>query len=198
MVARLAEIARNIKKLGFCVLENKHPKRKIVFQRFERPQDCVLGDSIVYGVCLNQAITISCPGGQIATLNHPSIIEELIKRNIRRVAVIAGTNNLCDKQNKKLMHPLETTDEMQHLVANLRSIGLRVCVVSITSRKRRYRLIRQTNRYYRFMAAEMGVSFYRLKKFRYRKHISWDGLHPNPKHVRELARDLRAALNMLR
>ena len=64
------------------------------------------GSSLLFGVFIENALTISCPAGCISTLYSDKIFDDLKTYNIRNVIVLAGTNNIFDKNDRPLMLPL--------------------------------------------------------------------------------------------
>ena len=75
--------------------------------------NCFHGPSFLYGVYLHNTITISCPGGTIATMCVENFMHELKLRNIQNVVVMRSTNNMFDKSSKPLMSAVVVvSDEM--------------------------------------------------------------------------------------
>ena len=83
-------------------IELSKPYRKLILPEKSQQvfQNCILGSSLVYGVFVENAITISCPGGCISTLCSDRVIENMKSFGVRNVVVMAGTNKLFDKRNK--------------------------------------------------------------------------------------------------
>ena len=119
------------------VVELSKPYRKITLpEKSQRVFECcVLGPLLMYGGFVENAITISCPGGCISTLCSDCVIENIKSFGIRSVVVVAGTNNLFDKRNKPLIGPIETTDEMYHLIEKFKFYKFRVTIMALTNRK---------------------------------------------------------------
>ena len=112
--SRISEIKCNLMIRRCTFIELSKPYRTLILpEKSQRVfQNCILGSSLVYGVFVENAITISCPGGCISTLCSDRLIENMKSFGVRNVVVMAGTNNLFDKRNEPLMGPIETSDEM--------------------------------------------------------------------------------------
>ena len=63
--------------------------------------------------------------------------------------------------------------------------------------RKKYDKINHLNGYYRDLAHELRIPCFGFKYFHYGKHTSWDGLHPEPCHIRVLAADFRMAFKNL-
>ena len=100
--ARIDTIKRNLSLRGCLFYDKSKPYRRIIVdneQQFQK-RTCILGSSLVFGVFIQNSVTISCPGGSISTMCSESVFTEICERNVRQVIVMAGTNNLFDKKNK--------------------------------------------------------------------------------------------------
>ena len=197
---RLNEIMTNLNRRGCTVEKYCKPHRKIIKPPRHRGhyfENCILGSSLVFGIFVENTITISCPGGCISTMCAPAISNELKSRNVKNVLIMACTNNLFNKQNRQLMGPVETSDELYYLAQKLLFEGLNVGIMELIPRRGHENIINRTNRCYRDVARELDVPFFINKKFKL-KHLCRDGLHPNSGDVRELASDFRRALPQLK
>ena len=121
-----------------------------------------------------------------------SIFKELLNRKVRQFVIMAGTNNLYDKNNLRLMGPVETSDEMYYLVQKLKFHSIRVAIMELIDRKGE--TVRRLNNCHRDVARELNVPFVSLKKFKFDKHLCNDGIHRNPSDIRVLASDFRRAI----
>ena len=197
--SRINEIKCNLMKRRCTVVELSKPYRKLTLpEKSQRLfQNCILGSSLVYGVFVENAITISCPGGCISTLCSDRVIENMKSFGVRNVVVMAGTNNLFDKRHKPLMGAVETSDEMYYLVEKLKFYKFKVTIMALINRKDKWKVIQKVNDCYRDVARDHRIPFIEHKKFRYR-HISSDGVHPNPQDIRELASDFRYAFKQIK
>ena len=92
------------------------------------------------------------------------------------------------------MGPLETSDEMFYLIQKLKFYLLHVSILEPISRRGKAETYARVNYCYREVAGELNVPFVLLKKFKAVKHLSNDGIHPNPRGIRELASDFRRAV----
>ena len=195
--SRISLKKSNLRQRMCNVVEEKRPFRRITYQNVPTNKNCILGSSLVFGCFLRDAVTISCPGGVIATMCTNQIMKELRIFGVKNVIVMAGTNNLFDKENKRLMGPVETSDEMHYLITKLQFEGFNVGIMRLISRKGKHETIHKVNSCYVDVADELNVPFFNQKRFRYRKHISSDKLHPAPEHCRELALDFLDGFKVL-
>ena len=111
---------------------------------------------------------------------------------------MGGTNYLFDRENRRLMGTVETADQMYYLIRILKFQGYNVRLMELSSRRDKYSTSKAVNGCYQGLARELKFSCYNHRRFRYRHHMSTDGIHPDAKHVRELAADFREALNKLK
>ena len=98
--SRIDTIKRNLSLRGCLVYYKSKPYRRIIVdneQQFQK-RTCILGSSLVFGVFIQNSVTISCPGGSISTMCSESVFTEIFERNVRQVIVMAGTNDLFDKK----------------------------------------------------------------------------------------------------
>ena len=123
-----------------------------------------------------------------------SVFTENFERNVLQVIVIARTNNLFEKKNERLMGPVETSDEMFHLIQKLKFYRLHVSILELISRRGKAETCARVNYCYKDFARELNVPFVSFKKFKAVKHLSKDGIHPNARDIRELASDFRRAV----
>ena len=98
--SRINEIKKNLWRRGCSLVELKGPYRKLIAPPCYKKtyETCILGSSLVFGVFIENALTVSCPGGCISTLCSNKIFDDLKTYNIKNVIVLAGTNNLFDKR----------------------------------------------------------------------------------------------------
>ena len=129
-------------------------------------------DHLLFGVFIQNSVTISRPGGSISTMCSESVFTEIFERNIRQVIVMAGTNNLFDKKNKRLMGPVETSDELFYLIQKLKFYRLHVSILELISRRGKAETYARVNYCYRDVARELNVPFVTLKKFKAVKHLT--------------------------
>ena len=108
--------------------------------------------------------------------------------------MIAGTNNLFDKKNERLMGPVETSDKIFYFFQKLKFNRLHVSILELISRRGKADTLASVNYCYRDVARELNVPFVSLKHFKAVKHLSKVGIHPNPRNIRELASDFRHAV----
>ena len=136
--SRISEIKCNLMKRRCTSIELSKSYRKLILpEKSQRVfQNCILGLSLVYGVFVENAITISCPGGCSSTLCSDRVIEIMKSFGVRNVVVMAGTNNLFDKRNKPLMGPFETSDEMYYLIEKLKFCKFKVTITARLRHKR--------------------------------------------------------------
>ena len=181
------------------VVELSKPYRNLTIpEKSQRVfENGILGSSLVHGLFVENAITISCPGVCISTLCSDRVIENMEFFGVRSVVVMAGTNNLFDKPNKPLMAPIETSDEMYYPTEKLKFYKFKITIMALNNRKNKWKIIKKVNDCYRDVARDHWIPFIEHKKFRYR-HISSDGVHPNPQDIRELAPDFWYAFKQIR
>ena len=194
--SRIDTNKRNLSLRGCLVYDKSKPYRQIIVdneQQFEK-RTCILGSSLVFGVFIQNSVTISCPGGSISTMCSESVFTEVFERNVSQVIVMARTNNLFDKKNKRLMGPVETSDEMFYLIQKLKFYCLHVSILELISRRGKAETYARVNYCYRDVARELNVPFVTLMNFKAVKHLSKDGIHSNPRDIRELASDFRRAV----
>ena len=182
-----------------CVVESKRqPFRRIIYTSTNQVNNCVLGSLLVFGVFLKNTMTISCPGGAISTMCSDNFLRDIRNSGAKNIIVMGGTNNLFDRENRRLMGPVETADQMYYLIRILKFHGYNVELMELSSRRDKYSTSKALNGCYQGLARELKVPFYNHRKFRYRHHMSAGGIHPDAKHVRELAADFREAFNKLK
>ena len=171
------------------LVELKGPYRKLIVPPGYKKtyETCFLGSSLVFGVFIEIALTISCPGGCISTLCSDKSFDDLKTYNIKNVIAMAGTNNLFDKNNHPLMGPIE----MYFLIEKLQFHNFKVSIIALISR--RDKSAAKLIDCYRDVARDHRIPFAKHKKFRFR-YVSPDGVHPNAKDIRELTSDFRNAI----
>ena len=84
----------------------------------------VLGDSIVFGINIKEAIVMSFPGATLERLSHDDILEKFLSRSVNGIAIVAGTNNLVD-WNGEVDVVKEIADGMETLVRKFQKAGFR-------------------------------------------------------------------------
>ena len=192
---RIEAIKRTLRKRRCFSYTKYRPKRRIIMKKVNMNiENCILGSSLVYGIFIDNTVTISCPGGQVSTLCSAGVQEELEYFKPKRVIVMCGTNNLYDKDQRTLMLPSEVALEMDYLINLYKHRGYQVALMKLISREGKYRRIKKLNQFYAQIAKWHGIPCFRTRKFSHRRYISDDGLHPSPAGVRELAKDLYDAL----
>ena len=107
---------------------------------------------------------------------------------------MAGTIILYYRNNRGLLGPIETSDEMYYLLQKLKFHSINVAVIELIGQKGRTESTRRLKNCYRDVARDLNVPFGNLKKFKSDKHLYSDGLHPNPSDIRELASEFRRAI----
>ena len=166
-----------IMKRRCTVVELSKPYRKLTFkEKSQRVFENFLGSSLVYGVFVENAITLSCPGGCISTRCSNRVNENMKSFGVRSVVVMADTNNIFDKRNKPLMGLIETSDEMYYLIEKLKFYKFKVTITALINPKDKWKIVKKVNECYRDVALDHRIPFIEHKKFRYR-HISSDGVH---------------------
>ena len=192
---RIHQIYSILRARRVYIRECYGPRRKIIKKRRSEPcHNVILGSSLVFGVFVDQTVTISCPGGQITTMCSPEVVRDIWNYNPKNLIVMGGTNNLFDRNGRKFMHPIQVRDDMRELLVFYLECGYNVALMGLISREGEYETISHLNRLYRQLAKDLNIKFFRTKKFRHRVHISSDGLHPSPNGVRELAKDFYDSL----
>ena len=96
------------------------------------------------------------------------------------------------------MGPVETADQMYYLIRYLKFHRYNVGLMELTSRRDKYSTIKALNGCYQDLARQLKVPCSNDRRFRYHHHMSTDGIHPDAKHVRELAADFQEAFKMLK
>ena len=94
--SRINTIKRNLSLRGCPLTIFQKPFRRIVVNKNERFEktSCIIGSSLVFGVFVQNCVTISSPDGSISTMCCNSIFKELLNRKVRLVVIMAGTHNL--------------------------------------------------------------------------------------------------------
>ena len=77
--------------------------------------------------------------------------------------VMGGTISLFDCYGQ-IMHPIQVRDEMRELLMFYFECGY-VALMGLISREGEYEAISHLNRFYRQLAKELGINFFRRKKF---------------------------------
>ena len=113
----------------------------------------------MYGVFVENAITISCPGGCISTLCSNRVIENMNSFAVRNVVVMAGARNLFDKRNKPLMGPIETSDYMYYPIEKLKFYKFKVTIMALFNRKDKWKILKKVNECYRDVACDHRIPF---------------------------------------
>ena len=75
--------------------------------------------------------------------------------------------------------------------------GLKVAICKIPSRRIYQATIIEMKKMYRMICKEMKVKFIEYNKFTY-IGTSGDGVHPDPKHIQILSKDIFKGVNSLR
>ena len=103
--SRINEIKKNLWRRGRSLVELKGPYRKLIVPPcYKKTYElCILGSSLVFGVFIEHALTISCPGGCIWPQCSNKIFDDLKTYNIKNGIVMAGTNYLFDKNDCPLV-----------------------------------------------------------------------------------------------
>ena len=160
----------------------------------------VLGDSLVYGVYMKGGVVISAPGATIERLNSPDVLDQIVDLGVQAVAVLAGTNNLVDRDGNE-GDPKQIASQMETLVSSMKDRGLKVCIVKVPGRRGRANLVKKLGREYEKVAKRQNVGFHTPKKFTVGSDDApslWeDGLHPHPEYLQKLTEDLFDAVKSL-
>ena len=116
--SRINEIKKNLWRRGCSLVELKGPHRKLIAPPGYKKtyETYILGTSLMFRVFIENALTMSCPGGCISILCSDKIFDDLKTYNNKNVIVMAGTNNLFDKNDRPLMGPIETSDKIYFLI----------------------------------------------------------------------------------
>ena len=104
---RIDTIKGNLSLRGCLVYLKSKPYREVIVdneQQFQK-RTCILGSSVMFGVFVQNIVTISYPGGSISTMCSESVFKETFDRNVRQVIVMAETNKLFDKKMIHLWAP---------------------------------------------------------------------------------------------
>ena len=88
-LTRRDRIMRNLTDRGIHVFEHHHPFRTVTFVEDEEEYKyAILGDSLVFGVYIKNALVISCPGGRISRVDTPAIMQYLILKGVQGVGLM--------------------------------------------------------------------------------------------------------------
>ena len=163
---RIHQIYSILRARRVYIRECYGPRRKIIKKRRSEPcYNVILGSSLVFGVFVDQTVTISCPGGQITTMCSPEVVRDIWNYNPKNLIVMGGTNNLFDRNGRKFMHPIQVRDDMRELLVFYLDCGYNVALMGLISREGEYETISHLNRLYRQLAKDLNIKFFRTKKF---------------------------------
>ena len=93
-----------------------------------------LGGHIVFGVYIKGGHVMNCPGNTIARMHKPQILQYLMMHSVKKVAVVAGTNDLVDRNNRVKGGVQTITQRMRALVRDLQDCGKKVCISKVPGR----------------------------------------------------------------
>ena len=95
---RIHQIYSILRARRVYIRECYGPRRKIIKKRRSEPcYNVILGSSLVFGVFVDQTVTISCPGGQITTMCSPEVVRDIWNYNPKKLIVMRWTNKLFDR-----------------------------------------------------------------------------------------------------
>ena len=194
-MSRRLKIQENLDAKGLITEEAHRPYRTIVTTNHEVKEYGILADSIAFGVFLDKAMTVSCPGANLESLASDNILKDFQKRGVTKLAICGGTNNLV-KKNKSVTDVVDITPGLEALVTKYKEAGFNVVVVKVTGRAGHKEEIKELNKAFRKMAKTLNVESHNSRKFS-TKYLCEDGLHPDPDEIHRLSRDFYDALSKL-
>ena len=203
-MARIRAIQERLEAREYQVEEERYPffHRVISLPRVHY-QYGVLGDSIVFGINIKEAIVMSFPGATLERLSHDDILEKFLSRSVNGIAIVAGTNNLVD-WNGEVGAVNEIADRMETLVQKYQRAGFRVAIVKVPGRVGFKDEIKKLNRKYEKIAKKTLANFHAPRRFHVGNEggeltggLSSDGLHPNPEYLQKYSEDIYDALKPL-
>ena len=103
-MARIRAIQERLEARGYQVEEERFPffHRVISLPRLHYPYG-VLGDSIVFGINIKEAMVLSFPGATLERLSHDDILEKFLSRSINGIAIVAGITTLWTGMAKSVL-----------------------------------------------------------------------------------------------
>ena len=123
--SRRKTIENTLEEKNITVYSHLNPFRTVAIVEDKAEFEmAVLGDSLVFG-CISKEDFVSCPGATIARMHKPHILQYLMMHSVKKVAVVAGTNELVDRNN--IVRVVQAiTERMRALVRDLQDCGMKV------------------------------------------------------------------------
>ena len=197
---RKAALRRHLIENNVRIDEAHGPYRTIVRTKYLNSYEfAFLGDSILYGMFMDGGMVISCPGADLARIGSKDIEEFITERGVKRIGILGGTNDLVPKHAEPGQStPIEEIKpRLVNIINQYKNAGLKVAICKVPSRKGYEDEIIEMNKMYRKVCKELKVTFIEYKKFTF-VGTSNDGLHPDPKFIQILTKDLFIGLDALR
>ena len=154
-----------------------------------------LGGHIVFGVYIKGGHVMNCPGNTIARMHKPQILQYLMMHSVKKVTVVAGTNNLFDRDNR-VGGVQAMTERMRALVRDLQDFGMNMCIIKVLGRVGHKKAINDLWDTYWKMAISEKVLFHCPRRFTFSSVVP-DGLHRKTSELWRFANNIFDALQML-